>query len=156
MNINVQSIIPCWRSVNSESTQPAYSVDVTTHKITGLSSQHCNIIVRNITQSRYYTAYNKSPAAWIAQSVQWLDYRMDDLEVLFPTAVVGDLSLRHRVHTGSGAHTASYPMDTGASTEVKRTGREADHSPPCNADIIKNAQELNLHSPACLYGVMFN
>jgi hypothetical protein len=30
-------------------------------------------------------------------------------------AGAGNLSLRHRVHTGSGAHPASYPMGTGGS-----------------------------------------
>jgi preprotein translocase subunit SecG len=34
------------------------------------------------------------------------------------------------IQTGSGAHPASYPMGTrGSFPEVKRPGREADHSP---------------------------
>jgi hypothetical protein len=38
-----------------------------------------------------------------------------------------DFSLRHRVYTDSGAHPASYPMDTAVfSQEVNRLGREAD------------------------------
>jgi len=37
---------------------------------------------------------------------------------------------RHRVQTGSEAHPASYQIGNGAlSLEVKRLGREADHSP---------------------------
>jgi hypothetical protein len=41
-------------------------------------------------------------------------------------------SLLHSVQTGSGAHLASYSMDTEG---VKRPGREADHSPPSSADV---------------------
>jgi len=39
--------------------------------------------------------------------------------------------LRHRFQTSSGAHPASYTMDTGDSyLAVKRSDNEADHSPP--------------------------
>jgi hypothetical protein len=45
------------------------------------------------------------------------------------------LSLRHHIQTGSRAHTASYPMDTGASSPgIKWPGLEADNSPPSTAD----------------------
>jgi hypothetical protein len=38
----------------------------------------------------------------------------------------------------SGVHPASYPMETaGLSPEVKRPGRQADHSPPANAEVKK-------------------
>jgi hypothetical protein len=42
-----------------------------------------------------------------------LGYRLDDRgsRVRFP-AGAGNFSLNHRVQNGSGAHTASYPMDT--------------------------------------------
>jgi hypothetical protein len=54
-------------------------------------------------------------------------------------AETGNFSLFNRVQTGSGAHPASYPMGTGGSfLWVKRPGREADHSPPCSAE-VKNA-----------------
>jgi hypothetical protein len=47
-----------------------------------------------------------------------------------------DLSLLHSVQTGPEAHPASYPMGTGGSFPgVKQQGREADHSPPCNAEV---------------------
>jgi hypothetical protein len=50
--------------------------------------------------------------------------------VRFP-AGAGNFSLHHRIQNGSGAHPASYPMCTRAlSLEVKRPGREVDHSPP--------------------------
>jgi len=39
---------------------------------------------------------------------------------------------QHRVQTGSGAHPASYPMGAG----VNRSGREADHSPPANIEVV--------------------
>jgi hypothetical protein len=45
-----------------------------------------------------------------------LSYGMDDRDskVWFP-AGAGNLSLHHRVDTGSGAHPAFYPMGTGGS-----------------------------------------
>jgi hypothetical protein len=60
------------------------------------------------------------------------------LEVQVPTGA-GDFSLLHRVQTGSGAHPASYPTGTeGSFRGVRRTGREADQSPPSSAE-VKNA-----------------
>jgi hypothetical protein len=47
-----------------------------------------------------------------------------------------DFSLRHRVQTESGAHPASYPKGIGLfSPEVKRPGREADHSPSSSVEV---------------------
>jgi hypothetical protein len=44
-----------------------------------------------------------------------------------------------RVQTGSGAHTAPYPMHAGALTRGKKQPvREADHSPPSNAEVKNN------------------
>jgi hypothetical protein len=66
-----------------------------------------------------------------------LGYGMDDLDskVRFP-ARAGNFSLHHRVQNGSEAQPASYPMGTrGSSLGVKRPGREADHSPPSNAEV---------------------
>jgi hypothetical protein len=37
--------------------------------------------------------------------------------------------------------------------EVKRPGREADHSPPSSAE-VKECVELDLHSPIRLHGVV--
>jgi hypothetical protein len=49
-----------------------------------------------------------------------------------------EFSLLHVVQTGSGVNPPSYPMGTGAlSSEVKRLGREADHSPPASAEVKK-------------------
>jgi len=48
-----------------------------------------------------------------------------------------ELSLRHRVHTGSGAHPVLYPMGTRDyfPVGVKRMGCEPDHSPPSSAEV---------------------
>jgi hypothetical protein len=57
-----------------------------------------------------------------------LDDRMIRVRIL---AGSGNFSLRHSVKTGSAAHSASYPVGTGAlSRGVKRPGSEADHSYP--------------------------
>jgi hypothetical protein len=59
----------------------------------------------------------------------------------------GYFSLWHHVQTGSGAHTASYPMGTGGSLHgVKQPGCETDHSPPSSAK-VKACVELYFHSP---------
>jgi hypothetical protein len=56
-------------------------------------------------------------------------------KVRFP-AGAGNFSPNYRVQNGSGAHPASYSMDTkGSSLGVKRPGREADHSPPSSAEV---------------------
>jgi hypothetical protein len=47
-----------------------------------------------------------------------------------------DFSALHKVLTGCGARTASYPMGTGtAILGGKAQGREADHSPPSSAEV---------------------
>jgi hypothetical protein len=56
----------------------------------------------------------------------------------FP-AGTGNVSLHHRDQNSSGARPTSYPMGTrGSFPGVKRSGREADHSPPSSAE-VKNA-----------------
>jgi hypothetical protein len=65
------------------------------------------------------------------------DYGLNDrmIGVRIP-AGAGNFSLRLRVQTSSGAHPASYLMDTGTlSLRVKWPGREADHSPPSSAGV---------------------
>jgi hypothetical protein len=77
------------------------------------------------------------------------------IRVRFP-AGAGNFSLRHRVQTGSGAHSASYAVGTGAlSLGVKRSGCEADRSPPSSAE-INECVELYLHSPIRLHCVVLN
>jgi hypothetical protein len=75
-----------------------------------------------------------------------LDYRV--IEVQSPTGAE-DFSSSPCVQTGSGAHPASYPMDTGGKA---RPGRDADHLPPSSAE-VKYEQELYLlfpHAPSWL------
>jgi hypothetical protein len=66
------------------------------------------------------------------------DYGLDDraIEVRSPTGAE-DFSFSPCVQTGSGAHPASYPMDTGGFLPggKARPGRDADHSPPSSAEV---------------------
>jgi hypothetical protein len=49
-----------------------------------------------------------------------------------------EFSLLHVIQTGSGAHSASYPMGTrGTFPRVKQPGREADHSSPTSSKVKK-------------------
>jgi hypothetical protein len=66
--------------------------------------------------------------------------------VRIPTGA-GNFSFRHRVQTGSGARTASYPMGTGGCFPGgKGPEREADHSAPSIAK-VKECVDLYPHSP---------
>jgi hypothetical protein len=59
-------------------------------------------------------------------------------------------SFRHTIHACSGAHQASCLMCTGdVSSEVKRPGREADHSHPSSATWLITSGAV-LHSPYVL------
>ena len=58
------------------------------------------------------------------------------------------------VHTGPGAHPASYIMGTGLFPGVKRPGREVDHPPPSSAE-FKEIVELCLYSPLGLHGLFY-
>jgi len=69
---------------------------------------------------------------------------------------MGFFSLRHCFQTGSGAHPASYPMDTANSfTEIKRPEREADHSPTFRAE-GKNVWSYTSNPPIRLHGVVLS
>jgi hypothetical protein len=59
-----------------------------------------------------------------------------------------DFSSSPCIQTGSGAHPASWPMDTGGPFPggKARPGRDADHSPPSSAE-VKNKLELYLLPP---------
>jgi hypothetical protein len=50
-----------------------------------------------------------------------------------------DFTSNFRVHTGSGAHTASSPMSTGEPFPrgKARSGRDADYSPPYSVEVKK-------------------
>jgi hypothetical protein len=69
-------------------------------------------------------------------------YRLDDrgFRIQF-SAGAENFSLHHRVQNGSAAHPVSFPMGSGPGAltlRLKRTGREADHSPPSSSE-VKNA-----------------
>jgi hypothetical protein len=67
-----------------------------------------------------------------------------------------DNVVHHRIRTGSGAHPASYPMDTrGSFPELKWPGREGDHSPPSSAE-VKNAWCYTSPPPIRLPGVVLS
>jgi hypothetical protein len=86
-----------------------------------------------------------------------LGYGLDDRSsrVRFP-AGAGNFSLHHRVQNGFGSHSASYPVVPGAlSLEVKRPGREADHSPPSSAE-AKNAWSYTFTPPVRRHGVVLS
>jgi hypothetical protein len=51
---------------------------------------------------------------------------------------------RIRVHTGSAAQPASYPMGTEDSTEINRPGREADDTPPSSIEAKNGVAVLPL------------
>jgi hypothetical protein len=63
----------------------------------------------------------------------------------------------HNFQTGSGAQPASYEIGTGGffHPEVKRPGREADHSPPSSAE-VKNAWSCMSTFSIRLHGVVLN
>jgi hypothetical protein len=74
--------------------------------------------------------------------------------IRFPTGA-RDFSLLRNVHTGSGAHPASYPMGSvGCFPGVKRQGREADFSPPSTVEVMNGGAIPPL--PIRLHGVVLN
>jgi len=68
----------------------------------------------------------------------------------------GNVSLRHRVQTGSEDHPADYTVGTEAlSLWVKRPGSETDHSRLSSAE-VKNAWIYTTTLPICLRGVVLS
>jgi hypothetical protein len=63
---------------------------------------------------------------------------------------VKNFSVHHRVQTGSGPPPPAYLMGI---RESFLGGKEADHSPPCSAE-VKECVELFHHSPIRLHGVV--
>jgi hypothetical protein len=67
------------------------------------------------------------------------DYGLDDRAIgVRSPAGAEDFSSSICVQTGSGAHPASCKMGTGDPFPVgkSRPGRDADHSPPSNAEVV--------------------
>jgi hypothetical protein len=65
------------------------------------------------------------------------DYGLDDRAIDVRSLTGADFSSSPCVQTGSGAHTASYPMGTGGSFPKGKAQlrRDADHSPPSSAEV---------------------
>jgi hypothetical protein len=67
------------------------------------------------------------------------DYGLDDRAIeVRSSAGAKDFSSNLCAQTGSGAHPTSCPMGTGGSFPgaKARPGRDADHSPPCSAEVM--------------------
>jgi hypothetical protein len=62
-----------------------------------------------------------------------------------------EYSILHVIQTASEAHPASYPM---RSLEIKRPGREADHSSPTSGEVKKTC--IYTSTPPCLHRVVLN
>jgi len=73
---------------------------------------------------------------WI-RSVSTVTRRGWTIRVWFPVgSVKGIFSLHHHNQISSGAHLVSYPVGTIVlTTWVNWLGHEADHSPPCSAEV---------------------
>jgi hypothetical protein len=68
------------------------------------------------------------------------DYGLDDQAIgVRSPAGAKDFSSIRSVQTGSEAHPASSPMGTGGPFPrgKARPGRDADHSPPSSAEVVK-------------------
>jgi len=79
------------------------------------------------------------------------------IEVRFTTGV-GNISLRLLVQAGSGppSHLSNgFPGEGVISPEVKRPGREADHSPPSSAE-VRNAWTYTSTALICVHGVVLS
>jgi hypothetical protein len=114
-------------------------------------------IIRN--SGTFYTLKNPKSTICVKFSQMWIwiaqwysaGLRARWSRIRVP-ARVGNFSLHHRVQTGSGAHTASYPVGTtGSFAGVKRPGRKPDYSLPSSTE-VKEWVELYIHSsntPSC-------
>jgi hypothetical protein len=95
----------------------------------------CKIIVDNYF-TRQYIPEDRSRGS----SVSIVSgYRLDDRAIEVRSAAgAKDFSSSLCVQTGSGAHPASCTMGTGGPLlgGKARPGRDADHSPPSNAEVV--------------------
>jgi hypothetical protein len=106
---SLSSIIPIWRPGeavrwNQHWCHPVYSREISWNIIFGYSFSVVRISLYHLS------TINKSREGSVGIA---LSYGLDDRgsRVRFPAAA-GNFSLHHRVQNGSGAHPASYPMDT--------------------------------------------
>jgi hypothetical protein len=119
----------------------------------GITIQTLIGIVLHINISFNYTSFIKE----VHRVGIALGYRLHNRgsKLRFP-AEAGNFSLHHRVQNDSGAHPASHPLGTrGSFPGGKAGGREADHSPPSNAD-VKNEWSYTSTPPISLHGVVLS
>jgi hypothetical protein len=68
---------------------------------------------------------------------------LDGISIGVPFRAEAKRFSHHSVYTGSGVYPAFYTMvTTGSFSGVKWLGREADHSPPFNAE-VKNGETIS-------------
>jgi hypothetical protein len=67
-----------------------------------------------------------------------------------------DFSVLHNVQTGSGVHTASYPMDAGGCFPMGWSSKSAMLTTHHYLIPKSRMVELYLHSPTYLHGMVFN
>ena len=81
---------------------------------------------------------NKQPTT--TQSIRCLGWGLNNrgIVVRIPAGAVGCFFPSPNRPTGCGTRPPSCSMGTGISAGLKRSGCEADHSPPCNAE-VKNS-----------------
>jgi hypothetical protein len=131
----------------------------------GLKTGECPSPSENSVSFSFYSDDSKEPLVILftfvglhlsslgAGIAQWCC--LDDRGVRVPEGV-GSFSLHHHVQTGSGAHSASYPMGTRAlSLGIQRPGREADHTPTSSAE-VKNAWSYTSTPPISLHDVVLS
>jgi len=93
-----------------------------------------------------------------SEPVYRLGYRLDDRSSIPGEASDGIFSLRLHVQTGSGDHPATSPVGTGGgalSLWVKLPGREAEHSPPSNSEVMNSCRYTSI-TPVRLSGVVLS
>jgi hypothetical protein len=86
----------------------------------------------------------------MAQSLQILDYDPDKWGSTPGRENDGIFSLHNHIQTVSGAHPASYPMETGDSS-----GHDGDYSPPSSEE-VKNVWSYTSTPPICLHSMVLN
>jgi hypothetical protein len=84
-------------------------------------------------EAEYFSQYNDFTAGWTTQE-SWFDSRYGK-----------DISLLHKIQSGSGAHPESYAVSSGGTLQDDNAtgGLEADHSHPSSFEV---QNDLNCHS----------
>jgi hypothetical protein len=114
---------------------PAENTSITNLKITDETELEHRIVTVKPSFTRLVRfLFHLTQAVYIVS-----DYRLDDRAIgVRSPAGAEDFSSSLCVQTGSGAHPASCTMGTGGPFlgGKARPGRDADHSPPSNAEVV--------------------